>query len=110
MENTTFKLFQNSRGSVSLIIECRKDVSFAAICEQMGWTRPGRKGLCSGRTAMRPCFTKKIKKKGTPVSGRTLDLNYSVWRLAASVRIQFLFFSWLFSVSKTFFISVSVLT
>lgn len=44
---------------------------------------------------MRPCFTKKIKKKGTPVSGRTLDLNYSVWRLAASVRIQFLFFSWL---------------
>lgn len=59
MENTTFKLFQNSRGSVSLIIECRKDVSFAAICEQMGRTPPWAEGLVLRADGYETMFYKK---------------------------------------------------
>ena len=40
--------------------------------------------------------------KGADARLRTLDLNYSVWRLVASVRIQFLFSAGCFLFLKLF--------
>ena len=43
-----------------LIIECPKDTSVDAICEQMGRTPSWLKGYCSGQTGMSANFIKKI--------------------------------------------------
>lgn len=45
-----------------LIIECRKDVSLAAICEQMGRTPPWAEVWSSGRMVTKQRSIKKIKK------------------------------------------------